>query len=199
MKQREDYSEMQRKYQELEQSMHEGNPEYDSLRKRLGEVESYAPITKTLLWHWNVEKSDFPETFFYSTPLIGEASESNRILIAGTNAELRYMQNTFRDLEIYQRVVEELGKESSEYPGSVNPKIALCTRVGMFWESFFGEKDFLDNLDKISVPAAIIGTGNMRNYNIYGGETVEVRKRLEKIASEWGIPIQFVPPLTPDF
>lgn len=74
----------------------------------------------------------------------------------------------------------------------VTPKYVFSACVGSFWEQFFGEDKFLDNIDRINVPRAIIGTGSMRNYNAYGGETMDVRERLEEIASAWNIPIQLI-------
>ena len=69
-----DYEKLQGQLQELEQSMHAGNEQYDALRQRLNEIgKSSLEISKTTYWHWLTEKKDFPEAFFYNTPPIGEA------------------------------------------------------------------------------------------------------------------------------
>lgn len=220
MKQRNDCLELQKEFHELEQGMHKGNEEYDLLRKRLTEIGKHnLEITKTTYWHWLTEKGDFPEIHFYATPPIGEAPESDRILITGTKAETRDMYTILQGLEVYQRVMKELGDKRQKLPegetvpihvndgqqkhglvlatqslelGDVKPEYVFSGRVASFWQQFFGEECFLDNLDKISVPVAIIGTGYMRNYNAIGGETMNVRKRLEGLASAWDIPIKFI-------
>jgi hypothetical protein len=261
MRQKNDYDEMHKILQKLELKMHEGDSDYDSLNKRFREVgKPNTNITKTILWHWLVEKGDYPESYFYATPPIGEASESDRVLITGTKVETRDMYDIMRGLEVYQRVICELQnrrkkissgeniqdlssrllslstggnyppagytEQSSEKlliparnvispqtgsqsnirePGQeliiasrtleefgVKPEYVFCGRVGSFWEVFFGESEFLDHPEKVSLPQAIIGTGYIRNYNRYGGETMNVKIRLEEIAREWDIPIQII-------
>ena len=220
MKERKDSLDLKEKLNKLEQEMYKGNVEYDSLRKRLNKIgKNDLKITKTNYWHWLVEKNDFPQQYFYATPPIGEAQQLNRILITGTKVETRDMYDILKGLETYQRVMKELqgkNQRSSEetkflpenqegQTGSglilatrsleeygVAPKYDFCGRVGSFWPIFFDEEYFLDNLEKISIPRAIIGTGFMRNYDACGGETRFVGDRLEKIAQEWDIPIQFI-------
>ena len=192
---------------------------YIDLLRRLVEVgRPDEEITKTMYWRWLVERDDFPEEFFNNTPPIGEAPESDRILIAGTNVETRDMYKILQGLETYQRVrneiqnrykmpaenisgIETLLKEhdqelivSTDYleKYDVQPEYVFSSRVGSFWEDFFGEKDFLDNLDKISIPSAIITTGYMRNRNKYGGQTLNVKERLKEIASAWDIPLKII-------
>ncbi len=221
MKRRSDCLELQRKLHQIEEAMKPGYAEFDALRKILRDVDkSDLEITKTLYWSWLTEKGDFPETFFYNTPPIGEAQESNRILITGTKVETRDMYEILKGLEAYKRVIKVLQDKRLKLPASKNetllkgheeqpsnelilatrslqeygvtPEYIFSARVGSFWEQFFCQDNFLDNIDKISVPLAIIGTGFMRNYNQYGGETMDVKGRLEEIASAWDIPIQII-------
>ncbi|HLC78279.1 MAG TPA: hypothetical protein VJH92_04085 [Candidatus Nanoarchaeia archaeon] len=74
----------------------------------------------------------------------------------------------------------------------VKPEYVFSAKVGWFWDNFFGEELFLDHPRKISVPCLIVSTEYMRNYNAFGGETINVKERLEEIAIGWDIPIQFI-------
>ena len=212
---------MQRLYQELEGGMHLGNKPYDELCMRLGEFGKANPtIKKTLYWQWLVEMGeDLPELLFHNTPPIGEARESDRILITGTKVETGDMYTILRGMEVYQRVMKEISRRRKWLPQGITqlpapyvappgtelavavaavqqqegaPEFSFSGRVASFWENFFGQDDFLDSLDKVSVPRAIIGTGKMRNYNKYGGETLFVDDRLKEISNAWGIPIQII-------
>jgi len=73
-----------------------------------------------------------------------------------------------------------------------NPHFVYCSRVGSFWQAFFGVDEFLDKPEAITVPRSIIGTGAMRNYNAHGGETRDVKQRLERVANDWYLPIHFM-------
>lgn len=220
MKKRYDYLKMQEQMRELEQSMHPGNEQYKLYKQLVKDGNPGVEITKTSYWYWLVEKGDdFPELAFYGIPPIGEASESNRILVTGTKSEIRDLYDIIHGIKIYQRVMKEieekhkrLSKSQADIP-QLYPKFpdselvttmqSLQQRVEQpeyvfsgsiipFWEKFFNENHFLDNPNKISVPTAIIGTGRMRNYNRFGGETLDVTKRLEQIAKDWDIPIQII-------
>jgi ABC-type uncharacterized transport system ATPase subunit len=117
------------------------------------------------------------------------------------------MNTMLQGSETYKRVMSELQRRNRvaltthEAPdivkaataitqGIMKPQYIFSARVGSFWEKFFGNEQFLDV--PASIPIAIIGTGNMRNHNQYGGQTLNVQERLEKIAETWNIPIQII-------
>jgi len=193
-----------KRYQELATNWHKKNP---------GDMR---PITQTGFWHFLIEKGNSPESYFYATPPIAEAATSNRILVSGTKAEVRDLDEILRGFEAYQRVVAKLDLRnpqkrilaqpsvtekpsiseiiSSELP-SVNgiPIVyGFTSSVGWFWDRFFDNPLFLDKQEKNSIPLAILATGKMRNYNQCGGETMWVKERLEAIASAWNVPIKFI-------
>jgi hypothetical protein len=172
--------------------------------------EKIRPITITGFWHFAIERGDFPESYFNSTPPVAEARPSNRILFSGTNAEVRDLDKIIEGFEAYKKVSEMLASRTGDLIianpsattfsiipsglspiGLVNPVYAFANRLRTFWEKFFGKEMFLDDSD-ISVPIAIISTGKMRNYNACGGETMDVKERLESIAGNWNIPIKFI-------
>lgn len=214
------FEKMKRQYELLKSEMTPGNKDYDALQERLYFLKEDAErremeyakvtkkygtnITKTLFWHWQTEKGFHPESFFYATPPIGEAKESNRILITGTNRETSDMYKIIEGLKTYRRVMREIrgSQELSESTESgllatksieeygFTPEYVFASQLGTFWKRFFGDENFLDN--EVSVPRAIIGTGYMRNYNRRGGETVYGAKRLEEIASDWNLSIEFI-------
>lgn len=144
-------------------------------------------------------RGGMPENWFYNNPPVENPGDSNRILITGTNAEVqsldiyvkkrtgrsddvpKILRDYDRDVKIPQDLLERIRSS----------KIKYCSQVGSFWQSFFGEKDFLDK--PISIPRQIVATGFMRNYNMQGGETIDVRDRLEEVAKVYGSEIEFIP------
>ena len=217
---RNNYKYMRRGYRELGKRFRPGDTEYDLLCKSLIDHDKQnVKVTRTMYWHWLKYKYDDPSLIFYATPPIGDAIGSDRILITGTKCETRDMYQILEGLDSYRRVMNKIqsmreglhtenddisqltAEESNsklivaiEYPkqGVIQPKYTFSATLGSFWKNFFGEGDFLDQQGKVSVPRLIVGTGYMRNYNLYGGQTVDVTKRLEKIASAWRIPIHFI-------
>lgn len=219
MKRKNDYLQMQEQLQELERAMRPGNENYDALCKRLEEIGKPAQeITTTLYWHW-LAQGKTAGMYLYATPPIGEAALSERVLIVGTKAETKDMYTMLEGLETYKRVMQILQERrhklpsgivnvlpAPSYEGSshdlviatksiekygVSPEYVFSATVGSFWQSFFGEDNFLDHKEKVSIPMAIIGTGKMRHYDDrLGGTTLDVQERLEEIALAWTIPIQ---------
>ena len=208
-------------YANLVNLMNSSNPDFlkylDAVKKHNPDFQGPARITD--FWHWTIdETADWPELWFYATPPVAEASPSNRILVSGTNVEVRDLDKMIEGFEAYQRVVKELNSRKNgpnmivskpvvpenpntfltiinsnlPYVAGVKPVYAYASRVGGFWDKFFENRDFLDNLEVNSVPLAIVATGKMRNYNSYGGETINVRERLEEIARDWNVPIKFI-------
>lgn len=133
-------------------------------------------VDQTTLWQYSVERNtNCPELFFYHTPPITTATIDNRIIFLGTNSQVREAVLFFAE---YQ------GKSSADHP-----KLSFCSQVGEFWASFYGKANFLDALEGVTIPGAIVASGQMRNYNYMGGETITVTKRLQEIADDWGIPL----------
>jgi len=139
----------------------------------------------------NASVLDTPEMFFYNTPPVGNVSLDDRVLVTGTNAEVSSLGSSIDEREF-----------SGGYFKNLNPRlldelrtspISYCSRVGSFWEGFFGSKDFLDV--KVTVPKLVVATGDMRNYNFLGGETLDVRDRLKDIACRFGTKLEMVPSL----
>lgn len=180
--------------------------------KGFGEEE----ITNTLYWKWTIDKEgDRLEQFFYNTPPISKAEESNRVLVTGTDKEVKDLVKFFDVVKQSNINLKKEMRSLKHLEGTLSPKLLLrapktygylshladiedpeycfASQVGAFWGSFFGEEDFLDDTSKITVPAAIIGTGNMRNYDSHnGGETLDVAERLREIAKDWEIPIYII-------
>lgn len=220
----------------------------EELKKRLDDLsKSEVPITKTMLWHYAIDKKiaselvdslndemrrtkfarnvaqvfcegdertkrelmnvvrlgrfteddyfdrgGMPENFFYQTPPVENPSKSKRLLMTGTKAEIRTLSTLIDESKSGKRMEELLKRITPEMSEElIKSKVNYCATVGSFFESFFDQKDFLDH--EVSCPRKIISTGYMRNYNMYGGETVNVRKRIEQIAQPFGIDVEFIP------
>jgi len=134
------------------------------------------------------QRGGMPETCFYATPPIESPRHSDRILITGTKAEIGSLYREVEELKSGKpsRMLNKFTEEIRDNP------INYCATVGSFWRYFFDQKDFLDY--EVSVPKKIIGTGALRNYNMYGGETMDVKERLKEVAEKFKVPIAFIRP-----
>ena len=193
-------------YEQLVESMHEGNPDYDeflvNLRRQAssGQVQLSSVVgatptpecaaatlpeqpkitpRRTDFYNFGVEKHGFSMFMAYRPP-IAEAPESERILVCGTKAQLREIASN-----------EEATVKASKL-ATPTTKFQYSANMGYFWENFFGNKHFLDNSGEISVPRGILATGWMRNYDPISGTgmTLGVWGLLEDIAKEWDIPLE---------
>jgi len=189
------------------------DPDCAAMRKKMDEVgNKNKPLDLTNLWYWLKEEGDIahdPRVWFYGDPPISHARLSNRILFTGTSSQLRHLCKSMIEAG-YKRVSNKV--QIGNGPGSdvmlsmfqailahinipdvENFHSEFCSHVGDFWSQFFDQDKFMDNIDQVSIPCIIVGTGSMRNYNYIGGETLCVRNRLIEIANMWQIPCYFLP------
>ena len=156
------------------------------------------PPTKTQLWHYSllIDKNGKRDTsidsgrlLFYSANLPFSSaklprSESPRVLVVATNSGL----NT-----LLQERLSELRRISEEHE-ILSPEFVVSSEIALFWNKFFGNRDYCGSIQNRELPALIISTGIARNHEdaTGHGETVSVKGRLKEIASEWEIPISFI-------
>ncbi len=164
------------------------------LRIKLDEAgNNNIPITNTMRWEYSIYRRGFGDThdFFYSTPPIKSALQSNRILVTGTNCDIDRLSR--KPSRLLKKVIKD--KVEREKIIKNNPEFTYCSEVRRFWSSFFGEDNFLDG-NEITTPYTIISTGKMRNYlMICGaprGENLDVSDRLKEIAKNSGIYLYFI-------
>lgn len=164
--------------------------------KALANIHPDYAFNKTEVWKFSLENPlgetnvgpdrgmvmyDRPELYFYTDPPVDPITVSRReeVLVVGTNVE-----------------VDTLEKMAEKFDFGAKG-IAYASRVGTFWEKFFGVDNFLDDVDKRSAPEEIVATGNIRNYNWAGGQTVNISTRLDEIARKYEVPIRFITPFAP--
>ena len=202
MKIKNNCSEMQRKFCELEARMHAGDELYDNL------VRSREQVDRSLYWSFMTFNGVHNNSLlFYSDPPVGMAEESNRVLIVGTNSEIGTIADCLDETSKYHnsqlsparnipgliKVIDSLKDDRSQ--------ITYCSRTWTFWARFFGiEMDdplndsFLDNISRLTVPKLVMSTGNIRSSSYGAGETLfGINGRLREIASDWDIQFQPIP------
>ncbi len=167
------------------------------------------PITVTDFWEWITEGERYQSTgaSFVMTPPIGRTKLADRVLFAGTYAEICDMSEILlaSNQDKYQEVWGSFGDSgvAADFESKVrylrgSDSYSFAYSINSFWERFFGSKNYLGEEGVHEVPWLIVTTGYMRNKPSYGlasgdGETINVSARLEKIAREWDIPIMYVP------
>lgn len=183
----------------------------EKTRKRLDEIgKTDIPVTRTGMWHYFLFQKDIERGVhiypwsgkdFYYNPPIRNPRPSNRILILGTNVEIRTLTELIENpskLEVAN--LHGYDDESRLYLRNVIEQIKVseinyCRRLESFWENFFNEENFLDK--SVTIPRRMTATGFMRNYNVYGfGRYCKVRERLQEIAQNYNIPIDFIKPIS---
>ena len=190
-----DYVRLESELLALQKGMRRGNAEYDSLRKLLKKNKVSERMNLTTYWRWKTNPDDEAESYFYTTPPISRANDSNRVLVIGTKAEVgglsKIIDGYLKDptSQSQSKVIAKLPKLIE---GIVEPKFTYTASVGSFWENFFGQEYFLDARDNVSVPRAMLATGMMRASSQHGNYTVAASERLKEIAANWAIPITFV-------
>jgi len=167
-------------------------------------------VRLTDFWSWLKANQNAFRGFkssFYNNPPISRARFSNQIMFIGTKAQLPYFSKYMTDAGLMYGMKKR--KENSVLLsilhglltqnqnqinlGGVNDfYFEFCYRVGNFWEVFFGQEKFIDNIDQVSVPCAIISTGLMQDHSCSEGKAIEAEERLKEIASIWGIPYYYL-------
>ncbi len=112
-----------------------------------------------------------PADYFYHIPRVWGRStrDPNRVLFCGTSVQC-------------QQVDEAKLIELARHRGILNPVITYNSQVGSFWSRFYGCDNYVENKAR-TIPALMIATGLMRNYNYLGGETMEVDDALSHFAA----------------
>ncbi len=186
------------------------------IQKRLDSMGKYdVPISETMIWQ---EWVGGPNSFWYATPEITTASRSDRILFAGTNVDIRNfsslieeglpeqtLEETQREIfRLYRGKGRELSTEQIKRISAVfnslrdEKHLHYISDSGLFWETFFDTKDFIDDAEHRTIPKRMIATENMRAYNYPGGEGmyVETYKRFRELKKQWTIPLNFIKSLS---
>lgn len=113
------------------------------------------------------EALEQPEITKYNLPL------SERILVVGTNAEVRDWKEIHR----------------AEHEGE---QVDFASSIYKFWEQFLGSSNLKD-FDSLTLPKRVITTGFMRA-EVHFRETVPVADQLKEICTVLDVPLVFIPP-----
>ena len=134
------------------------------------------PINNTLLWEWNnrTGRERLGEGYetFHNDPPVSSAYPSERILVVGSDAEVKKLGSIFES-------IKDPGKE-----------INYCSRMENFWKTFFNKKNYADGLDGRSIPKEIITTYGIMCYGY--GYALDIYERLNEIANNWNVKVNFI-------
>ena len=148
------------------------------------------PLNLTTAWKYSQERfrgdHDPARGEFSSEPPVACASQSARTVIIGSGTSLaefnrrlaaRTSEPNSEDRAVLDRVADQ--------PTELRTNI---THAGCFWANFFGTPNYLQ--DPVSIPQELVSTGELRNHNCYGGETLSgpwLNEHLAHICNNWGV------------
>jgi hypothetical protein len=133
--------------------------------------------SKTAAWKKVVDKHMAKGKYFWTTPPVPSAYESERALVvSGSEEETEYLRQMFDDIK-----------------GENGVRVDYTSDASRFWEKFFGKDDFLGGLDERTIPNRIVTTGYIQTPYMGVRKTkAYARMRLKEIAGQWNIPISFI-------